>query len=225
MSLESAAKDRARKCAVVVMGVGVVASALYGLLLYGIGTYLGDIFTYEVLVGYRIWKISHLLPVLQVCVAVVECSKGILRGMHRQRQVSVFQFFFVYVLGYGLAYFLAYNPSQPMQFAGFWMGITAGFAFMALFCILYIVILVDWERESQRAAVRLASRETGSYHPFCMPRLGGLSVGGYPFPRKDLYNSMEAIDVEFDDETEDEEDEEEESEAEESEETDALVSS
>lgn len=199
MALESASKDRAWKCAVVVCSIGVVGSSLYGLLLYGIGTYLGDIFTYEVLVGFRIWKISHLLTALQVCIALTECCKGILRAMHRQRQLTLFQFCFVYAFGYGLAYFLAYNNSQPLYLEGLWVGILIGYCSISLFLVLFITILVDWERESKRAAIRLVSQEMGSYHAFCMPRLGGLSssVGGYPFPRVDLYHRADSIDLEM----------------------------
>jgi hypothetical protein len=209
LSLESGSATTAKQCAVANIATALALSMLYGWILYLVGAYLGSVFTYDISVGYRIWKIEAVIPPLVVASSLVEVCKGILRAQHRQRQCAAFQLSCTFLFSLGLAWYLAYFTSPQALLVGFWVGYTVGWVMLALFLLLYIAALTDWEREVRRTQLRMQLRERGQYHVFCLPRSGSLSVGGFPFARRDMYNNiddLEGIEMSFDDEGDDDED-------------------
>ena len=193
MSLESNSASTAYKCGCITLVVSFLLSAAYGWFLYLVAEYIGAVFTFDASVAYRIWQYEYGFPILHVCITVSECCKGILRAMHRQRQSSAFHLLCNYILGLGLAYFLAYLNNPKSLLLGFWVGVCCGWILLTLVMLLYVMILIDWEREVRRTQLRIRLKESGDYHAFCLPRVGSVSIGGYPFPKRDMYNNIDDL--------------------------------
>lgn len=211
LSLESGSPSTARKSALVNLAAAFALSLLYGWLLYLSGEYLGGLFTYDVSVGYRIWKIEVIIPPLVVASTMAEVCKGILRAQHRQRQCAAFHLACTVFFSLTLSWYLAYFTEPQALLLGFWVGYTVGWGMLAVVMLMYVGFLIDWEREVRRAQLRMQLREQGEYHVFCLPRTGSISVGGFPFARRDMYNNvddLESIEVDFHDDDVGEDDDE-----------------
>ena len=147
LSLESSSASTAYQCAWITIVVGFILSAIFGGVLYMVGAYIGAVFTYDGPIGYRVWQYEYVFPILFVSMSVTECCKGILRAMHRQRQSSGFHLLSNYILGLGLAFFLAYENNPKALVLGFWTGICCGWVLLSFVMILYVIFLIDWERK------------------------------------------------------------------------------